>query len=163
MQNKREKRERGREKKLRLKIRKKFLALTNGKYMWSGNPLLQLPTSLIFHTVCGRTTLSGKDLLGLPATLILLLAFISAPFPGASSATQPLPCSIFSHILLVLHPKFLKLLVHPHSFKYHTYTSPKSAPKTFYNILQIDAYLKSLLELFPEYLKLLWYRMHVYI
>ena len=162
MQHKRERRQGG--KKLRLKIRrKKFLALTNGKYMWSGNPLLQLSTSLIFHTVCGRTTFSGKDLLGLPATpdsptsfhlcpisWCLLCYSTSSVFNLQShSSCAPLKFLKLSFILIVLsttHTQVLNL-----HLRLLQYTPDRCIFKTAFWNFSLNI------------LKLLWHRIHVYI
>ena len=139
-------------KKLRLKIRKTFLALANGKYMWSGHLQLQLSSSLTSSQCLGQNNNFLEKLSSASQPpLTLFLAFIFCPIPWCLLFLTPSlvfnlqsfsPCALpkslkLSSILIVLsitHIQFLNLYL-----RLLQYTPDRSTFKT------------SFWTLFPEY------------
>ena len=146
MQNKREKRKGGGGggKKLRLKIRKKNFLLWQMVNICGQETLCFSSQSLIFHTVCGRTPLSGKDLLGLPCYSTSSGFNLQSHSPCAPPKFLKL-----SFILIVLSTTHTQVLnLHQRLLQY---TPDRCIFKTSFWNFSLNI------------LKLLWYRMHVYI
>lgn len=125
--------------------------------------MVRKPSALIFHTVCGRTTLSGKDLLGLPATPDSPASFHLCPISWCLLCYST--SSVFN---LQSHspcapPKFLKLsfilivssTTHTQVLNLHLRLLQYTPDRCIFKI--------SFWNFSLNILKLLWYRMHVYI